>query len=303
MQSDTSSNPWHNVRVLIIDDTPTSATTLEGLLLSAGLTHIRAIHSGLAAIGEVARERPDLIFLDIKMPEIDGWLLCEMFSSIERWKDVPVVLQSALVGRVNIKKGLALGAHSYIEKPVTPQDIESVLSTVFRPPLAYPENISNRMHFALKSIVETTQQTFNLVLGNQTQIESVVKLDPASEAKTFDFVGNLSARGAANIEICVGWTRELTTGVCAAFLSSETSYFDDEFLLDGLTEVLNLMFGTTFKDLSPIYPVRLGLPTGQLDATMEFSSLEGTQFRIEYTTRDGWFPMYVSIHENPELSS
>ena len=128
-------------RVLIIDDTPTSAATLQALLEDSGLKNVVAISSGLEAIGDVAREKPDLIFLDIKMPEIDGWLLCEMFSSIKRWKDIPVILQSGLVGRENIKKGLALGAHSYIEKPVTLEKIETVLEAVFRPPVQYPQDI------------------------------------------------------------------------------------------------------------------------------------------------------------------
>ena len=117
----TEKQPSHTApasRVLIIDDTLTSAAMLQGLLEDSGLENVVAISSGLEAIGEVARNKPDLIFLDIKMPEIDGWLLCEMFSSIKRWKDIPVILQSGLVGRENIKKGLALGAHSYIEKPV-----------------------------------------------------------------------------------------------------------------------------------------------------------------------------------------
>jgi len=287
-----------NSRILIIDDTPTSALLLLGLLEEAGLKDVQAVSSGLEAISEVARSKPDLIFLDIKMPEIDGWLLCEMFSSIKRWKNIPVILQSGLVGRENIKKGLSLGAHSYIEKPVTEEKIQVVLDAVFRTPIEYPKDISNRLRFAVKTVAEMTQQTFNLVLGSQTQIDNVTHLQDEKTSPTYDFTGKLSAQGAAQIEVSIGWNRSLTENVCAAFLGLSKGELDDETLLDGLNELLNVMFGTTFKDLASIYPVRLGLPSSKPNACLEFAPEAGHRFVIEFTTRDGSFPLYLSIHEN-----
>ncbi len=283
-------------RVLIIDDTLTSAAMLQGLLEDSGLENVVAISSGLEAIGEVARQKPDLIFLDIKMPEIDGWLLCEMFSSIKRWKDIPVILQSGLVGRENIKKGLALGAHSYIEKPVTQEKIQTVLEAVFKPPVQYPKDISNRMRFAVKTIAEMTRQTFNLVLGSQTQIDSVSHVIDEHKPKEVDFAGTLRAEGSALIEVSVGWTRSLTENVCCAFLGLEPEDLDEETLLDGLNEMLNVMFGTTFKDLASVYPVRLGLPESHSNAPLQFLPEAEHRFLIEFTTRDGSFPLHISMN-------
>ena len=59
------------------------------------------------------------MFLDIDMPGLDGWLLCEILHKVDRWAHIPIILQSALVGEENIKRGLSLGARSYIEKPFT----------------------------------------------------------------------------------------------------------------------------------------------------------------------------------------
>ena len=297
MTSQLTSQKVENPRILIIDDTPTSAAMLLGLLEDTGLTNVQAISSGLEAIGEVARNKPDLIFLDIKMPEIDGWLLCEMFSSIKRWKDVPVILQSGLVGRENIKKGLALGAHSYIEKPVTQEKVATVLAAIFKTPIVYPQDISNRMRFAVRTIAEMTKQTFNLVLGSQTQIDSVVYVVGDSPAATYDFQGTLRAEGAAEIEVSVGWHRALTINVCSAFLGIPKDELDDEFLIDGLSELLNVMFGTTFKDLASVYPVRLGLPQSHQNRPLTFAENAEHQFLIEFTTRDGSFPLKVSINE------
>lgn len=297
MTSQLTSKKVDNPRILIIDDTPTSAAMLLGLLEDTGLTNVEAISSGLEAIGEVARNKPDLIFLDIKMPEIDGWLLCEMFSSIKRWKDVPVILQSGLVGRENIKKGLSLGAHSYIEKPVTVDKVATVLAAIFKTPIVYPKDISNRMRFAVQTIAETTKQTFNLVLGSQTQIDKVVHVQGESQVDTYDFQGSLRAEGAADIEVSVGWHRALTVNVCSAFLGIPEDELDDEILVDGLSELLNVMFGTTFKDLASVYPVRLGLPESHQNAALEFAENAEHKFLIEFTTRDGSFPLKVSINE------
>jgi CheY-like chemotaxis protein len=271
---------------------------LLGLLEDTGLTNVEAISSGLEAIGEVARNKPDLIFLDIKMPEIDGWLLCEMFSSIKRWKDVPVILQSGLVGRENIKKGLSLGAHSYIEKPVTQDKVAAVLAAIFKAPIVYPQDISNRMRFAVQTIAEMTKQTFNLVLGSQTQIDNVEHIRDGSTSSTYDFQGTLRAEGAAQIEVSVGWQRALTINVCSAFLGIPEDELDDELLIDGLSELLNVMFGTTFKDLASVYPVRLGLPESHQNKALKFAENAEHKFLIEFTTRDGSFPLKVSINEN-----
>jgi len=87
---------------------------LRELVEDQGFSEITTVHNGLDAISYLANETPGLIFLDIKMPGIDGWLLCEIISNVKRWKKVPIILQSGLLGRENIKKGLSLGAHSYI---------------------------------------------------------------------------------------------------------------------------------------------------------------------------------------------
>ena len=64
------------LKLLVIDDNATSGATLVGLLEEQGISNITLVDDGLKAISQAVKEKPDLIFLDIKMPEIDGWLLC-----------------------------------------------------------------------------------------------------------------------------------------------------------------------------------------------------------------------------------
>ena len=113
-------------KVLIVEDTATTAELLKGLLESQGITAPYTTATALEALDWLTDNTPDLIFLDVKMPGMDGWLLCEILSNVKRWKKTPVILQTGLIGRDNIKKGLSLGAHSYIEKPLTPDKIDAV---------------------------------------------------------------------------------------------------------------------------------------------------------------------------------
>ena len=78
----------------------------------------------------------------------------------------------------------------------------------------------------------------------------------------------------------------------------EEDMLDDETLTDGLSELLNVMFGTTFKELASVYPVRLGLPESGQDLPLAFASDAEHKFQIDFTTRDGAFPLRISINEN-----
>ena len=290
-----------NLNVLVIEDNATSGATLIGLLEEQGIENIVLVDDGLVAISQAIQEKPDLIFLDIKMPEVDGWLLCEMFSNLERWADIPVVLQTGLQGRDNIKKGMALGAHSYVEKPMTEDKIANVLTGIFRPPVEFPAGISNRLKYLIERIAETTAKTFNLVLGSQTHTESIRHLDDAPLEENFDFTAILTAEGTARIEVSIGWNRVMATNVCVAFMGLDPEDCDDELLSDGLNEVLNVMFGTTFRDIAAAYPIRLGVPTSGKAGAIPYFAEAPNRYRLDFKTVDGPFSMLMTVVEGAEI--
>lgn len=111
-----------NPVVLIIDDYPKTLDLLQILLQDSGLTILTAA-SGEAALKIVAEVVPDLILLDILIPDIDGYELCKRLKADERTCDVPVIFLTALSNREDILRGLRAGAVDYITKPF---DIEEV---------------------------------------------------------------------------------------------------------------------------------------------------------------------------------
>lgn len=102
--------------ILIVDDTPDNLRLLSGILEEHGYD-VRPAASGARALAAVQAELPDLILLDIKMPEMSGYEVCERLKADVRTRDIPVIFISALQDIAEKVKGFALGGVDYITKP------------------------------------------------------------------------------------------------------------------------------------------------------------------------------------------
>jgi signal transduction histidine kinase len=112
--------------ILIADDTPENLHLLFGMLTGENY-RIRLVPSGLRALSAVQAEIPDLILLDIKMPDLDGYEVCERLKADERIRDIPVIFISALNGAFDKVKAFSAGGVDYITKPF---QVEEVLARV-----------------------------------------------------------------------------------------------------------------------------------------------------------------------------
>lgn len=101
--------------VLIIDDAPESIDVLRGLL--GNEFRIRASIHGKAAVSLATEYAPDLILLDVMMPEIDGYEVCRALKSNPCTRDIPIIFCTTRSGAEDEAKGLSLGAADYIAKP------------------------------------------------------------------------------------------------------------------------------------------------------------------------------------------
>jgi two-component system, cell cycle response regulator len=102
--------------ILIVDDEPFNVDTLEQELADLGYATISAAN-GRAALAQVAATNPDLILLDIMMPEMDGFEVLRQLKAGDSYRDIPVVVISALSDLGNVVKGIKLGAEDYLPKP------------------------------------------------------------------------------------------------------------------------------------------------------------------------------------------
>lgn len=109
-------------KILIADDEQSIVVPLEFLMEQKGYK-VMAAYNGEEAIEKIISFNPDLILLDIMLPIIDGFEVCQMIRSNPNWKDIKIIFVSAMGREVDIAKGLALGADAYITKPFANAEI------------------------------------------------------------------------------------------------------------------------------------------------------------------------------------
>lgn len=109
-------------KVLIVDDEPNIIVPLQFLMEQNGYDVIVAA-TGEAAMEALAADRPDLILLDIMLPGIDGYQVCQTIRSNSEWREMKIVFISAMGRDVDVAKGLALAADAYITKPFAIADV------------------------------------------------------------------------------------------------------------------------------------------------------------------------------------
>ena len=116
--------------ILIVDDEPANVYLLE--LMLEDKYDLMTADSGKDALKLAEEKMPDLILLDIMMPNMDGLEVCEILSENEATKDIPVILVSAKIQDEDVEKGLDIGAIDYIKKPVSEVDIKARVRTALR---------------------------------------------------------------------------------------------------------------------------------------------------------------------------
>lgn len=103
-------------KVLIVDDEPNIVASLEFLLRQSGYeVHVAA--DGAAALRQVQAVAPDLVLLDVMMPETNGYDVCQRIRAHPEWRDIRIVILSAKGREAEMTKGLSLGADAYVTKP------------------------------------------------------------------------------------------------------------------------------------------------------------------------------------------
>ena len=113
-----TTDPIVKSRLLIVDDEPTNIHLLSNILSDD--YEIRAANNGERAIEAAISQSPDLILLDMIMPDIDGLTVCRRLKENEATKDIPIVFVTSMSDPANEEKGLAAGAVDYISKPISP---------------------------------------------------------------------------------------------------------------------------------------------------------------------------------------
>jgi twitching motility two-component system response regulator PilG len=103
-------------RILIVEDEE-SLLKLESILLTSKGFEVKGVPNGQAALDAIEEEKPDLVLLDIMLPEIDGFEVCRRIKSNPETRPIPVIMLTAKKSREDMARGEKVGADWYITKP------------------------------------------------------------------------------------------------------------------------------------------------------------------------------------------
>ncbi len=119
------------MKVMVIDDSKTIRRTAETLLKKEGYTVITAT-DGFEALSKITDQEPDIIFVDIMMPRLDGYQTCALIKHNQVFKNTPVVMLSSKDGLFDKARGRIVGSDQYLTKPFTKEELLSAIKTHVR---------------------------------------------------------------------------------------------------------------------------------------------------------------------------
>ncbi|MCA9931246.1 MAG: response regulator [Anaerolineales bacterium] len=118
-----------NCSVLIVDDEPMTLGLLRMMLEPVGFS-VTGVEGGIEALACVSRQRPDVMILDVMMPDLDGIAVCKTLRSQPETANLPIVMLSGKTHLNAEEEGLAAGANKYLFKPMSRTDLINSLRAV-----------------------------------------------------------------------------------------------------------------------------------------------------------------------------
>ena len=117
----------NGLKILVVDDSKTIRRTAETLLTKEGCQVFTAI-DGFDALSKIADHQPDLIFVDIMMPRLDGYETCSLIKHNKTFKQTPVIMLSSKDGLFDRARGRIVGSEQYLTKPFTKDELLGAIS-------------------------------------------------------------------------------------------------------------------------------------------------------------------------------
>ena len=118
-------------RILVVDDESSARNTLEAFLFGEGYDLAFAA-SGPEALARLDELVPDLILLDVMMPGMDGFKVCQRLKTDKRWRHIPIILVTVLDSKEDLARGLDAGADDFLSKPVNGLELRARVRSMLR---------------------------------------------------------------------------------------------------------------------------------------------------------------------------
>ena len=117
-----SDDALKGLKVMIVDDSKTIRRSAENLLTKAGCEVVTA-GDGFASLAKIAEHEPDIIFIDIMMPRLDGYQACALIKNNSKFKNTPVIMLTSKDSIFDRARGRLVGSEQYLTKPFSKEDL------------------------------------------------------------------------------------------------------------------------------------------------------------------------------------
>ncbi|MDH3788296.1 MAG: SpoIIE family protein phosphatase [Xanthomonadales bacterium] len=144
--------------ILAVDDTPENLDVVKGILASE--YSVKAAINGPIALKIAEKHRPDLILLDVMMPGMDGYEVCQKLKENPKTRDIPVIFVTAMDQTSDETRGFSLGAADYIFKPVIPPILQARVKT----------------HLALKQSMDELSEAYGIIKQQKDRMEEELNI-------------------------------------------------------------------------------------------------------------------------------
>lgn len=122
----------NNIKVMVIDDSNTIRRSAEIFLKETGCEVILAV-DGFDALSKITTLHPDVVFVDIMMPRLDGYQTCSLIKRNAKFKSTPVIMLSSKDGLFDRARGRMVGSDQYLTKPFTKESLIEAVQTYLQP--------------------------------------------------------------------------------------------------------------------------------------------------------------------------
>ena len=124
--NDSASTDLDGLKVMVIDDSRTIRKSAETMLSREGCEVITA-DDGFEALSLIHKHQPDLVFVDIMMPRLDGYQTCAIIKNNDQFRDTPVIMLTSKDGLFDKARGRIVGSDHYLTKPFTKDELLSAV--------------------------------------------------------------------------------------------------------------------------------------------------------------------------------
>lgn len=127
VQQSEASNHCDGIKVMVIDDSKTIRRSAETLLKGVGC-NVETAMDGFEALAKISRHNPDIIFVDIMMPRLDGYQTCALIKNNQAYRSIPVIMLSSKDSIFDRARGRIVGSEEYLTKPFSKEDLIGAIS-------------------------------------------------------------------------------------------------------------------------------------------------------------------------------